>query len=375
MDFGWTDTQRALRERTRDRVRTSLAGEPGPFDRARWRLLGELGALGLPVAREHGGQGLGALDTAAVYEVLGEECADTGLVFAAAAHLFACVVPIAEFGDDAVRKQLLPGLCAGELIAANAMTETEAGSDVSAIEAVATEVPGGFVLNGHKSFASNGPVADVSVTYAVTDPAAGPFGLTAFAVDTASEGVRLGEPFDKLGMRGCVAGTVTFADCFVPMERVLGEPGQGAAIFQHSMGWERACLFALYLGVQDRLLKQCVTHARTRRQFGRPIGEFQAVSHRIAEMKLRLEAARLLVYRTCWAMDEDEPAGLHAALSKLAASEAALASATDAIRLLGGQGYLTGSGAEAAVRDALGGILFSGTTDVQRMLIATELGL
>lgn len=375
MDFGWTAAQRELAKRVCDQARAELPGDPRPFDRKRWQAMGALGALGSSICPEYGGLGLGALDTALVFEVLGRECADTGLVFAAAAHLFACAMPISEFGTESLRKRLLPGLCGGELVAANAMTEHEAGSDVSAMRTTAREVPGGFVLDGHKSFVSNGPVAQVCVTYAVTDPAAGHFGITAFALETATPGVVVGEPFDKLGMHGCLAGTVSFGKCFVPDDAVLGERGQGAAIFQYSMGWERACLFALFLGLQDRLIEQCIEQARSRRQFGRRIAEFQAVSHRIAEMKLRLEGARLLLYRTCWAMDQGDDFGLFAALSKLAASESALASATDAVRLLGGRAYLAGSGAEAAVRDALGGTLFSGTSDIQRMLIATELGL
>ena len=373
MDFDWSPEQERLRTRTRERAQVLLAGA-GTFAQ-RWRALGALGALGSSIDAEHGGGGLGALDSAAVFEVLGQECPDTGLVFAAAAHQFACLVPIAAFGSDTYRKRVLPGLCDGRLVATNAITEDEAGSDVSALCATARAVPGGYRLTGHKSFASNAPVAQVCVTYAVTDPAAGHFGITAFAVDTATPGVVLGEPFDKLGMTGCAAGTVTFEDCFVPAEQVLGEPGQGAAVFAHSMTWERACLFALFLGVQERLVGQCVAHARTRRQFGRRIGEFQAVAHRIADMRLRLESARLLLYRACWALDRDEDTGLFAALAKLATSEAALSTAVDAVQLLGGRGYLTGSGVEAAVRDALGGTVFSGTSDIQRVLVATELGL
>jgi alkylation response protein AidB-like acyl-CoA dehydrogenase len=156
---------------------------------------------------------------------------------------------------------------------------------------------------------------------------------------------------------------------------VLGEPGQGGWIFQHSMGWERACLFAGFLGLADRLIDQAVEHARQRRQSGRSISRFQAVSHRIADMKLRTESARLLLYRACWEMDRGGPAGLWVALSKLAVSEGVLTTALDAVRLFGGRGYLRGEGIEAALRDSVPSLIFSGTSDIQRDIISRELGL
>jgi alkylation response protein AidB-like acyl-CoA dehydrogenase len=375
MDFAWNDTQRRRYERALSAARAAFPPEEPPgFSRERWRRLAKLGLMGASVPRPYG-EGLGALDTARLFEAAGKGCGDTGLVFAAAAHLFACAMPIAGFGAPALRERLLGGLATGELIAGNAMTEAEAGSDVGDLRTTARPVDGGYVLDGVKSFVSNGPVADVYVTYAVTDPDAGHWGITAFAVDARTPGVTAGPAFDKAGLTGCRASTVTFDGCFVPAGAVLGEPGQGSAIFQHSMGWERACLFALYLGVQDRLVERCVAHARERRQFGRPIGRFQSVSNRIADMKLRLEASRLLLYRACWAMDAGEPAVLPAALSKLATSEAVLASAADAVRVFGGRGYLAGDGLAEAVDDALGGVIFSGTSDIQRRLVAMELGL
>jgi alkylation response protein AidB-like acyl-CoA dehydrogenase len=376
MEFGWTQEQRQRYERTvADTAEAFPAGPEPVFSRDRWALLAKLGLLGASVPTRYGGAGLTALDTARQFEAVGRACPDTGLVFAAAAHLFACTMPILTFASEALRDRLLPGLCAGDLIAGNAMTEPDAGSDVGTLATTAVAAPGGFVLNGTKSFVSNGPVADVLVTYAVTDPAAGHWGITAFAVDAGLPGIRVGEPFEKLGMDGCLASGVDFVDCLVPADAVLGEPGQGSSVFQHSMGWERACLFALYVGVQDRLIERAVEHVRQRRQFGRRLAEFQSVSNRIVEMKLRVESARLLLYRACWALDVDEPATLFAALSKLAVSEGALASATDAVQLFGSRGYLREYGIESALRDAIGGTIFSGASDVQRQLVAMELGL
>lgn len=376
MEFGWTAEQRQRYDRTLVDARAAFPAEPEyTFSRDKWTLLGKLGVLGASVPTRYGGTGLGALDTARQFEAVGNGCPDTGLVFAAAAHLFACTMPIVAFAAAESRDRLLPGLAAGDLVAGNAMTEPDAGSDVGRLSTTAVPADGGFRLNGTKSFVSNGPVADVFVTYAVTDPAAGHWGISAFVVDAAAPGVRVGTPLRKLGMEGCVASEVEFTDCFVSADAVLGEPGQGSAIFQHSMGWERACLFALYLGVQDRLIARCVSHVRERRQFGHRLSEFQSVTNRIVEMTLRVESARLLLYRACWALDVDEPATLHAALSKLAVSEGAVASAADAIALFGSRGYLREWGIEAALRDAIGGTIFSGASDVQRQLVAMELGL
>ncbi|TDV52022.1 acyl-CoA dehydrogenase family protein [Actinophytocola oryzae] len=379
MDFAWSPGQAARHDEILTAAETYFPAEPVPeqgfYSRKDWRRLGELGVLGASVPSEYGGGGLGALDAAHVYEAVGRGCANTGLVFAAAAHLFACAMPIVEFAKPEVRERFLPGMCGGELVAGNAMTEENAGSDVSRLSVTATAVDGGYLLDGVKSFVSNGPEADVYVTYATTDPKAGHLGTTGFVVERDAEGLTAGEPLRKAGLHACPAGTVTFDRCFVPEEQLLGLPGQGSAIFQQSMAWERACLFALYVGVQDRLLDLCVRHARRRRQFGQRIGDFQSVSNRIVEMKLRLESARLLLYRACWEHDRGDHAVLSVALSKLAVSEGVVASALDAVQVFGGRGYLQEDGIEAVLRDALPSRIFSGTSEIQRQLVARELGL
>ncbi|MCM3924908.1 acyl-CoA dehydrogenase family protein, partial [Frankia sp. AiPs1] len=335
---------------------------------------GRLGLTGLCLPRDVGGGGLGALDTALCLEAFGRGCADTGLAFAVAAHLLACAVPVRDFGSRKARDELLAALAAGELIAANAMTEDGAGSDVSAMLTTARRSGSGFVLDGEKSWASNAPVADVVVTYAVTDPEAGFLGVSAFALPSGLPGVRLGAPLPKLGLAGCLAGRVRFEDCPVPEEYLLGDEGQGSAVFQHSMAWERACLFAIYLGMMRRQLRLVVEHASHRRQFGRRIGDFQGVSHKIVEMRRRLESAQLLLYRACWLLDEARNHVAASALSKIAVSEAAVANSTDAVQILGASGYLSG-GVGDQLRDSIPSTLFSGTSEIQRELIAKDLGL
>ncbi|HVQ97397.1 MAG TPA: acyl-CoA dehydrogenase family protein [Mycobacterium sp.] len=377
MWFDWTPEQEAEYHATLNSVREGWA-EPrreGFFSRKEWLRLGELGLLGLSIPKEYGGGGLGALETAHQVEALGRGSADTGIVFAASAHLFACAMPLVSFGSEEAKWRFLPGMASGTLIAGNAITEYGAGSDVSRLATTAIEVAGGFVLNGTKSFVTNGPAADVYVTYATTDPNAGHLGITGFVVEREAEGVQAGEPFDKMGLESVPAGSVTLENCFVPDEQVLGVAGQGGAIFQHSMGWERSCLFAGYAGVLDRLMEQSVDYARSRKQFGASIGSFQTVSNRIVEMKLRLESARLLLYRACWEMDQGKASTTNIALSKIAISEAAVASAMDAIKLFGGRGYLREYGIETILRDAIPTMIFSGTSDIQRLIVAKELGL
>jgi L-prolyl-[peptidyl-carrier protein] dehydrogenase len=343
--------------------------------RGGFRTAAGLGVTGLCLPEEYGGGGLGALDTALGLEAFSRGCPDTGLAFGIAAHLLACAVPVRDFATEEVRGPLLRGLSAGDLIAANAMTEDEAGSDIGHLSVTARPVADGYVLNGEKSWASNAPIADLVVTYAVTNPQLGFLGVSAFAVPRDLPGISFGEPLQKMGLTNCLAGRVTFDGCHVPRRYLLGEEGQGAGIFQHSMAWERGALFGIYLGLMERQLAQCVDHAGRRRQFGQRIGDFQAVSHRIAGMRQRLEGARLLLYRACWLLDQGREDKSAIALAKAAVSEAAVANGVDAMQVFGGIGYLAATGVEEQLRDSLPSTIFSGTTEIQREIIAKELGL
>ncbi|WP_405868085.1 acyl-CoA/acyl-ACP dehydrogenase [Streptomyces sp. NBC_01515] len=377
MDFSLSAEQ----QERYDRIRTAAPEISSPGSAAirrhgeTWKEMAALGLLGAAVPEEHGGGGFGALDTALLYEGASDGGADTGLLFAAAAHLFACVRPVLEFASPQTRKALLPALCSGELTAGNAMTEPDAGSDISRLATTATRVDGGYLLDGVKSFVSNGPVAGLYVTYATTNPDGGYFASTAFAVDRDSLGLVAGEPMRKSGLVACQTGEVRFDRCFVPDDRVLGSPGQGQVVFRTSMLWERSCLFAIYLGQQERLIRRCVQHARERRQFGKRLADFQPVADRLADMRLRLESGRLLLYRACTEIDAGQDPSLWVALAKLAVSEAAVATSLDASRIFGGRAFLTEHGIEEQVRDAAPATTFSGTSDIQRQLIAREMGL
>lgn len=359
----------------RSQVDAPDSGRDSSFTRQQWKVAASLGLTGLCLTAAQGGGGLSALDTALSLEAFGRGCQDTGLVFAVSAHLLACGVPIRDFASEQVRDGLLSGMADGSLIAANAMTEDDAGSDVGRLAATARHDNGDYIVDGEKSFASNAPVADIFVTYAVTNPKAGFLGVTAFVVPRDLPGVSVGEPLLKMGLASCPAARVSFRECRIPAAYRLGEEGQGTAIFQHSMNWERGCLFAAYLGLLGHQLQLCIDHARQRHQFGRAIGSFQAVSHRIAVMKQRLESARWLLYRACWLLDRGRDHAAAASLAKVAVSEAAVANSIDALQIFGGAGYLSSTGVEQHLRDCVPSTIFSGTNEIQREIIAREVGL
>jgi L-prolyl-PCP dehydrogenase len=382
MDFSWTEMQASLYQETVRFAKASLvAGHqdssgpgfaPGSL---RWRAAASHGLLGLCVPEEFGGGGFDALTTARVMEALGYGCQDMGLAFSIGAHLFAAAMPLVRYGSAELRKRILPRMVSGEWIGANAITESEAGSDVFALCARAERDGDTWILNGVKSYVTNGPLADVTIVYAKTDATAGYLGVSAFAVERETAGFRFGAAFEKMGLRSAPIASLYLENCRVPESALLGTEGAGAEIFRSSMQWERTCLFGGYVGQMERQLETAVDYARERRQFGKRIANFQAISHRIADMKLRLESARLLLYKACCAFDRGLDATLEISMAKLAISEAAVQSGLDAMQIHGGIGYTTELGIERELRDAIPATLFSGTSEIQRDLIARELGL
>lgn len=376
MDFSWSQQQDELYTRVLAKAQSAFSSRPAQFwTRAQWQLCGEMGLAGLSVPQPYGGEGYDALTTARAIEAFGRGCEDMGLVFSLAAHLFACAMPVAEYGEEALKRRFLPGCCDGTLIGANAITEVNAGSDVFALTTRATRDGTSYILDGQKSFVSNGPVADLFIVYAVTNPAHGYLGITGFVVERDTPGLVIGEPIHKMGLTSTPACPVSFESCRVPAAHRLGREGQGSQIFKRSMQWERACLFAAYLGQMERQLERTIAYARERRQFGKALGKHQAVAHRLAAMKLRLEAARLLLYRACWSFAQGQHAVLDISLSKLAVSEAAVKGGLDALHVHGSLGIRSEYGIGTMLYDALPATLFSGTSEMQYDLIASELGL
>ncbi|MBW4718167.1 acyl-CoA dehydrogenase family protein [Saccharothrix obliqua] len=381
MDFGLTAEQsayaatvaefaaRELNDAIAERDRDSA------FSAEAWRKCARLGLTGLPLPVEHGGGGADAVTTAAALEALGHGCRDNGLIFSLGAHLWAGAVPIARFGTDAQRRRYLPAACDGSLVIAHAATEPDAGSDPAQLTTTATPVEGGFRLDGGKTFVTNAPVAGLFLVLATTNRVRRHAGLCAFLVERDTRGLTVGPPTDKMGLRTSPMADLHLDGCHVPTDAVLGPPGAGMAIFNATMRRERGFILAPAVGTMRRHLDQCVAYARGRRQHGRAIGDFQAVAHRIVDMRLRLDTARTLLYRFAWLLDEKRDTDSDAALLKLHLSECLVQSASDAVHLHGGSGYTTALGLERELRDALGGRVYSGTTEIQKNIAARLLGL
>jgi hypothetical protein len=255
------------------------------------------------------------------------------------------------------------------------MTEPDSGSDAYSLRTRADKVDGGWVLNGTKMFVTNAPIADVAVIFATVDPSKGRSGITGFIVEKGMAGFSISRHIDKMGLRTSPMAEIILQNCFVPEENRLGPIGAGTSIFTNSMGWERASILGSQVGAMEHQLETCVRYARERRQFGQPIGRFQSVSNRLADMKVRLETARLLLYKVAWVKQQGKSAVMEAALAKLYLSECFVQSSLDAIRIHGGYGYMTEFEVERDLRDAVGGTIYSGTSDIQRTIISRLLGV
>jgi alkylation response protein AidB-like acyl-CoA dehydrogenase len=382
MDFSVSPEQRQLRETIINFARAELnegieqRDLEQEFPRDLWLKCGRERLQGLPVPESYGGRGLDPLSCAMALEALGYGCVDSGLVFSVCAHLVASVVPIWKFGSDVQRARYLPSMCRGATIGCNAITEPDTGSDAFAMASRAVPDGDGFRITGKKRFISNAPVADVALIYALTDPEKRFHGgVTAFLIDCESPGFRVTRKLSKMGLRTVLMGEMELEGVYAAPEAVLGGIGGGPRIFTHSMDWERVILFASHVGTMERLLEASAKHAATRKQFGQAIAKFQAVSHSLADVKVRLEAARLLVYRAAWNLERSRNVSLDAAIAKLFVSESLVDAAQVALQIHAGYGYLTESGIERAVRDALGSTIYSGTSEMQRNIIARWMGL
>ena len=345
------------------------------FNRDAWRQCADFGVLGMPVPKEYGGLGLGLSALLAVMEGLGYGTRDQGLLFSLNAHLWTNSIPILRYGTQAQRERYLPPLSDGTMVGANAASEPEAGSDIFSMRTRAVKDGDGYVLNGTKMFVTNAPVADLFVAYATVDPALGATGITAFIIERDAPGLTISRHLHKMGLRTSPMAEVVFEDCRVPAGQRLGREGRGVEVFECSMEWERGCILASCLGVMRRQLEDCIRHARERKQFGRPIGKNQSVANKIVDMKLRLETCRPLVARIGELKDQDRPAMLESAMAKLHVSQSFVQSSLDAVQIFGGYGYMTEQQVERDLRDAVGSSLYSGTSEIQRNIIARSLGL
>lgn len=346
------------------------------FDHEGWRACADFGVFGMAVPEKYGGLGLGLTELIAVMEGLGYGTTDSGLIFSMNAHLWTVVLPILLHGTEDQKRHYLPRLCNGDWIGCNAATEPDSGSDVFALRTHAVpQEDGSYVISGAKTFATNAPIADVIALYATVDPDLGSTGITVFLVEPSMDGISIPRPLEKMGLRTSPMAEVVLDECKVGSEHRLGREGRGVGVFDSSMEWERGCILASSLGVMRRLLEDCIAYARERKQFGKPIGKYQSVANRIVDMSVQLEACRPLVYRIGHLKDQGKDARLQAATAKLFVSESFVQASLDAMRTFGSYGYMTEQELERNLRDALGGLFYSGTSDIQRNIVARGLGL
>ncbi|HSF80396.1 MAG TPA: acyl-CoA dehydrogenase family protein [Anaerolineales bacterium] len=381
MEFSWTEEQLTYKKAVIEFARKELNKEmiqrdkEGSFARELWKKCAEFGIQGMAVPEAYGGSDADILTTMLTMEGLGYGCLDNGLIFGINAQMWSVQHPFLAFGSEEQKQKYLRGMVAGDLIGAHGMTEPDTGSDAYNLRTRAERRDGGYVLNGTKMFVTNAPVADLAVVFATVDPARGMWGITAFVVEKGTPGFTISRNIDKMGLRTSPMGELILQDCFIPEGNRIGPEGAGSRIFNSSMEWERSCILASNLGVMERQLESCIRYARERVQYDQPIGKFQSVANRIVDMKVRLETARLILYKVAWLKKMGKPAVMEAAMAKLYLSESFVQSSLDAIRTLGGYGYMTEFEVERDLRDSIGGTIYSGTSDIQRNIIARLLGL
>ena len=376
-NFDLGETADQIRETVRDFASNEIApradeiDKTNTFPRDLWPRMGELGLHGMTAEEEYGGTGLGYLEHVVAMEEVSRASASVGLSYGAHSNL--CVNQISRNGSDEQKRKYLPGLISGEHVGALAMSEPGSGSDVVSMKTRADKRGDRYVLNGSKMWITNGPEAETLVVYAKTDPAAGPRGITAFLIEKGMKGFSTAQKLDKLGMRGSDTCELVFQDCEVPEENVLGTVGRGVNVLMSGLDYERAVLAAGPLGIMQACLDVALPYVHERKQFGKPIGEFQLVQGKVADMYVTTNACKAYVYAVAKACDRGETTREDAAGAILYAAEKATQVALDAIQLLGGNGYINDYPTGRLLRDAKLYEIGAGTSEIRRMLIGREL--
>jgi len=381
MDFEFTEEHLAIKKSAIRFAQKALSDgmierdRDGVFSRELWRKCADFGIQGSAFPQEYGGSDADILSTMLLMEGLGYGCKDSGLIFAINGQMWTVQMPILRFGSDAQKDRYLPKLCSGEWIGAHGMTEPDSGSDAFSLSTTAKLEGDYYVLNGTKTFSTNAPMADVFMVFATVDKRKGFMGVTGFIVEKDFPGFSVGKDIGKMGLRTAPMAELILEDCRVPVENRLGKEGNGAAIFEDAIEWERSCILASLLGGMERQLERCIEYAKERKQFGKPIGKYQSVANKIVDMKVRMETARLILYKVAWMKQAHGKATMEAAIAKLYLSESWIKSCLDAIQIHGGYGYTTEFELERDLRDSVASTLYSGTSEIQRNIIARFLGL
>ena len=377
MNFDLGDSIDMLRDAVQQFVKAEITPRAADIDSSNefpmdlWRKLGDMGLLGITVEEEYGGSGMGYLAHVVAIEEISRGSASVGLSYGAHSNL--CVNQIRKNGNEAQKRKYLPKLISGEHVGALAMSEPNAGSDVVSMKLRAEKKGDRYILNGNKMWITNGPDADTLVVYAKTDINAGPRGITAFIIEKGMKGFSTAQKLDKLGMRGSNTGELVFEDCEVPEENVLGGEGRGVNVLMSGLDYERTVLSGGPIGVMAACMDVVVPYVHERKQFNQSIGEFQFIQGKLADLYTNLNASRAYVYAVAKACDRDETARKDAAACFLFASERATAMASEAIQILGGNGYINDYPTGRLWRDAKLYEIGGGTTEIRRMLIGREL--
>ena len=380
MDFAWSDEQAAFRKEVLRFAKEELNDDViardhnSQFSWELWKKCAKFGIQGLPIAVEYGGGGADTLTTVCALEALGYGCRDNGLLFSINAHMWSSEIPIWNFGTEAQKRKYLPGLVSGG-VGLHAMTEPGSGSDAYSLKTRAEKKGDRYILNGSKTFSSNAPDADVTIVFANLDPSRGPNGVTAFLVDKGTAGFSVGRKLSKMGLRTSPMAELSLQDCEIPVENLLGKEFGGQAVFTSSMEWERICILASHLGAMQRIMETCIKYARERKQFGESIGKFPAINNMIADMDIRLETGRLALYKAAWLKSQGRHPLREASIAKVYVSEACVQSCLEAIQIHGGYGYMTEYELERELRDAIAGKIYSGTSEIHRVIISSYHGL
>jgi len=379
VDFQLSEEQRLLRDTLRDFAERELKPRAHDVDASRefpWehvRKVAALGLLGMSVPAEYGGSAADAVSYAIASEELARGCASTATVFSAVNSLTA--PPLVKFGTEAQKERWLPRLARGEILGAFALSEPQAGSDAAALRTTAERSGGEWVLRGRKVFCTCGNVSGVTLVFAVTDPASGPHGITAFLVDTKTPGYIVEKVEEKMGLHGSPTASLVFEDLRVPDEDRLGPEGEGFTVALSTLDGGRISVAAMATGIAQACLEESVAYAKARVQFGRPIADHEAIQWMLADMATGIAASRLLVWRAAWRKDRGLPHTKEAAMAKLFATSHASRTALKAVQVHGGYGYVKDYAVERLFRDIKVYEIFEGTNEIQRIVIARQLGL
>ena len=376
MDFSFTEEQELLRKSVIEFAQNEIL--PGAaerdaearFDRDLWDKAAAQGLMGLPYPEEYGGGGASVVTTSVAGEALGYGGFDSGFCLSWGAHVVIGGIPIWQLGTEEQKNKYLPKIASGEWISGLGLTEPEAGSDAAGIKTTAVKKDGSYVLNGTKTFITNGPVGDVFVVLASTDKEKRSAGITGFIVEKGFPGFSVGKEIEKMGNRSSPTSELIFEDCEVPAENMLGEENKGfMQVAMATLEWERSVMLASAVGVMEMQLEHCIDYAKQRFQFNRPISSFQAVQFMLADMKMWLETSRWILYKVAWNKDAGIMDPLMASLSKLHITEVAMKAAHNAIQIHGGYGYTKDYAVERSIRDAQLGVIGGGTSEIQRWII------